>query len=61
MKPKEIEELMLLKDWSQAELARALEVNRSAISRWIKGEQNPTGPARVLLREWLEEARKQPA
>lgn len=65
MKLNEILELMELKGWNQAELARRLELNPAAICRWFNGTHKPTGPARILLRLWLTEARnevqKQPA
>lgn len=65
MNMKEVSELMKLKGWSQADLARELEMSRAAICRWFGGEQQPTGPARILMRQWLsaarEESRKQPA
>lgn len=60
----EIEELINLLGWSQAQLARELDMSTAVISRWLTGERNPLGPARILMRQWLEEARrkaKQPA
>jgi transcriptional regulator with XRE-family HTH domain len=65
MKRQEILELMKLRGWTQAELARRLEITEGAVSRWLTGENPPTGPARILMRLWLSEARdevrKQPA
>lgn len=67
MTKKEIAELMRLNSWTQAELARRVEVTEGAISLWLSGQRPVTGPARVLLREWLtqaraaEESKKQPA
>ena len=57
MTAKEIAELMRLKGWSQAQLARELDISESSISRWFSGKQNPTGPTRILLREWLARAK----
>jgi transcriptional regulator with XRE-family HTH domain len=61
----EIKELMALRGWNQATLAEKMRVARSAVSRWVRGEQNPMGPAKVLLEEWLaaarENAKNQPA
>ena len=65
MTKKEIVELMRLKGWSQADLAEQMDTAESAVSRWISGISPPAGPARILMREWLErardEAKKQPA
>lgn len=58
MSLKEILELMKLKGWSQAELARQLDLSEAAVSRWFKGEHCPTGPGRILMRIWLEEAKR---
>jgi DNA-binding transcriptional regulator YiaG len=60
MNCKEIRELMTLKGWSQAELARHLDLSEAAVCRWFRDAQKPTGPARILMRQWLAEA-KQPA
>ena len=61
----EIRELMELRGWSQRELARHLEITEGAVTRWLKGEHPPAGPARILMRMWLIQARadgvKQPA
>ena len=40
---------------SQAELARRLGVNQGTISRWETGEDEPTGPAEILLRQIAEQ------
>jgi DNA-binding transcriptional regulator YiaG len=58
MNRQEILELMQLRGWSQAELARQLELSEAAVSRWFSGIHAPTGPARILLRMWLDKARK---
>jgi len=62
MTPEEIQELLSAKDWSQAELSRQLGVSEAAVSRWFtdpdSGGRNPGGPARRLMRQWLEEVRK---
>ena len=54
----EIQELMEIKGWNQAELARQLDLSEGAITRWLKGEHLPMGPTRILLRLWLAEARR---
>lgn len=59
MNVKEVRELMHLKGWNQAELARQLEVTEGAVTRWFKGEHPIIGPTRILLRQWLEQARKE--
>lgn len=62
---KDIIELMKLKGWTQAQLARELDLSEGAICRWFRGDHSPTGPTRILLRQWLtqarDESRKQPA
>lgn len=60
MAKREILELLELNGWSQAELGRRLELHEAAISRWVRGECAPTGPARILMRQWLDEARTKP-
>lgn len=60
MTKKDIQDLLDLKGWSQAELARQLDLSEAAISRWFSGQQHPTGPARILMRQWLTEAKKKP-
>lgn len=57
MNIKEIRELLRLRGWNQAEFARQLDLNEAAISRWLSGKTGPTGPTRILLRQWLEAAR----
>jgi transcriptional regulator with XRE-family HTH domain len=61
MTKKDIIELLRLKGWNQAELARRLQLSNAAVSRWFNEERNPTGPARILMRQWLNEAKAQPA
>ena len=64
MTVKDIRELMRLMCWTQAELARQLDVTDGAVTRWMSGEHPPMGPARILMREWLDRARaaaKEPA
>lgn len=55
----EMRELMQLRGWSQAELARQLHVTEGAITRWLKSERRPNGPARTLITIWLNESRKE--
>jgi DNA-binding transcriptional regulator YiaG len=65
MSKKEIRELIDLKAWTQAELARQLDVDVATVCKWLSGENPVGGPARILMRQWLDEARrmveKQPA
>ena len=56
MNPKEILELLQLRGWSQAELARRLETHPTTVGRWVEGKE-PAGPAKILMRLWLEDAR----
>lgn len=61
----EISELLELKNWTKTQLAKELGVRLDAILRWFRGVRTPRGPATVLMRTWLNEARrkhrKQPA
>lgn len=59
MKAADILELMRLKGWNQADLARSLELSEGAVTRWLKNEHQPMGPTRILLRQWLEAARRE--
>lgn len=61
MTPREIQELMDLKGWSRTQLAAALEMCETSIYRWMKRLQQPTGPASILMRQWLQEARDENA
>ena len=61
VKRAEIVELMKLKGWSQTKLAAELHLSKSLITHWLAGERTPSGPATILLRQWLAEARKEPA
>jgi hypothetical protein len=58
MTPQEVRELLRLKNWSQGELARQLEVQSSTVGRWLKGGLI-AGPTKVILRAWLAQAREQ--
>ena len=55
----EVTELMELKGWSEAMLAGHLHYGEAAIVRWFKRGKVPDGPATVLMRQWLAEARAQ--
>jgi transcriptional regulator with XRE-family HTH domain len=58
---KEIRELLRLRGWSQAELARQLGLDPSAVCLWLSSDrkQMPRGPASILMRQWLEAAREE--
>ncbi len=58
MSKEEIVELMTLKDWSKAKLAAELDLGENIVYRWVNGERVPGGPATILMRMWLDEARK---
>lgn len=58
MTPAEIQELMELKSWTRVDLAHALELkSENTIYRWLSGDPEVPGPARILMRQWLDEAR----
>lgn len=54
----EIEELLRLREWSQAELGRQLGMSEAAVSRWLTGERDPKTPVKILMRQWLIDARR---
>jgi DNA-binding transcriptional regulator YiaG len=60
MTPTEIRELLALKGWSRTQLAAALDVTENTVHQWISGRRRSgsvRGPAVILMRMWLEEAR----
>lgn len=57
MKPEEIQELLDLKGWSKTKLAAELDMTESSVHYWLSGQRNPIGPAVILMRVWLQEAR----
>lgn len=59
MKAEEILELLRLKRWSRTNLASALDVTENSVHGWISGRRVPGGPAAILMRMWLDEAREQ--
>jgi hypothetical protein len=59
MKPAEIQELLTLKGWSRARLADELDLTEYAIRAWLVGQKGAGGPAAILMKMWLDEAREQ--
>ncbi len=59
MKPEEILELIELKNWSRTQLAAALDVTENTVHQWASKRRVPSGPASILMRMWLNEARQQ--
>jgi DNA-binding transcriptional regulator YiaG len=57
----EINELLELKGWSRTRLAAELDLTENAVYQWFTHRRNPGGPAVILMRIWLVEARKQAA
>ena len=57
MKKEEILELMDLKGWSRTKLASHLDVTEQSIFSWLSGRRTPSGPASILMRQWLDGAR----
>lgn len=58
MSKKEILELMTLNGWSKARLAAELDLSENIVYRWLISEDRvPGGPASILMRMWLDEAR----
>lgn len=60
MKTEEIEELLRLKRWSKRKLAEELALTEDAVYRWFvaKDPSTPNPSACLLMRFWLNEARK---
>ena len=58
MKKAEILELMRLRGWTMVRLAAELDLTEAAIRRWINEERTPRGPAAILMRQWLADARR---
>ena len=54
----EITELMGLRGWSKARLAAELDLTQNAIDRWFLEDRQPSGPAAILMRLWLDASRK---
>lgn len=59
MKKDDIEELMTLKGWSRTQLAAALDLTENTVHRWMFGDRKPSGPASILMRMWLTDAKSQ--
>lgn len=57
MSPDDIKELLNLKGWNQSDLAREIDVDRAAVSMWLKGVRKPGGPAAKWMRRLLDESR----
>lgn len=57
MTKREIIELMKVKGWSKAGLAAALDLSENTVHKWLNGDRIPGGPAGILMRMWLDEAR----
>ncbi len=57
MKKAEILELLRLTGWSRTKLAAELDLTENSVNRWLAGNRFPSGPASILMRMWLEEAR----
>lgn len=58
MSPEEIQELMTLRDWSMEKLADELELSGAAVYKWLSKRGPCSGPAAILMRLWLTEARE---
>lgn len=54
----EMTELMHLKGWkNRAALAAQLRLTENAVQRWFMTGHAPDGPASILMRLWLDDAR----
>jgi transcriptional regulator with XRE-family HTH domain len=59
MTREEIRQLMALKGWTVTQLAARLDLSKDAVARWLGSEHPLKGPASILMRQWLEQARAQ--
>lgn len=60
MLPDQISELLELKGWPRVRLAAELDVTENTIHQWCSGRRKPSGPATILMKMWLAEARDAP-
>ena len=62
MSPKEIRELLVLKEWSRADLAELLGITSNTVSRWFcetePHRRHPNHEHVEKMSAWLVEARK---
>ncbi len=57
---REIQELLDLRGWNRMRLAVELGLTENGVQQWFgKARRNPSGPACILMRMWLEESRQQ--
>lgn len=54
----DIRELLELKGWTKTRLAAELSLTENTVNRWFHGSRAPGGPAAILMRIWLNEARQ---
>lgn len=54
----DVEELLRLRKWTKRLLAQKLMLSEDSVYRWFHDSKVPGGPALVLMRHWLTEARK---
>ena len=59
MTTEEIKELIELREWRRRDLAQQLDVSEAAVFKWLREETKVRGPAGVLMRMLLDEARKE--
>ena len=57
MTKEDIIELMEIKGWSRTQLAAQLDVTETTIFGWLSGRRHPGGPAKILMRQFLAEAK----
>lgn len=53
----DVRELLELKEWTRMDLAYNLEMTEGGVHRWFREEYIPRGPANVLMKMWLNQAR----
>lgn len=53
---KNVQAILDLTDWSQAELARRLEIDAATVTNWLKRKTAPDGTARYAIADILRRA-----
>lgn len=57
MTAKEMQELLVLMNWTRTKLAAELEITANAVDKWFAAGRAPGGPTSILLSDWLIRAR----
>lgn len=55
----DVRKLLALKGWTKVRLAQELELSEDAIHKWFRRGHALSGPAAIIMRQWLAEARSE--